>query len=226
MIASWVRLAFRTSQWDREGCAVLDAELEAGRPVILVLWHQRLMMAPYMFDARRAPICTLTSTGRAGRMAGQVQTRFGFLTRAISSHARSLSVTRDVLSQMKDGISVGIAADGPRGPARQSAMVPISWARASGARVFVVTFSARKVWQLGTWDKMWIPRLFTSGVLLCREWPQQVPRKADAEQMEALRADLERALDAVCDDADAQVGRLSQKRTATAASAGSPERAA
>ena len=121
LLAGWIRLAHGTSRWDRVGFEPMDAALAAGEPVIVVLWHQRLMMAPYLFDPKRGPICTLTSTGRAGRLAGQMVARFGLGTLAMKSHDRNLALTRQVLAQVKSGVSVGIAADGPRGPARQQA---------------------------------------------------------------------------------------------------------
>ena len=108
---------------------------------------------------------------------------------------------------LREGWSIGIATDGPRGPARVASTVPLVWARSSGKRVFVVSFSARRVITFPTWDKMWLPAPFTRGVFMCREWPETVPRKASDEETETLRLNLEAALDAVTDAADAAAGR-------------------
>ena len=43
----------------------------------------------------------------------------------------------EVLRRMKEGVSIAIAADGPRGPERVSSTVPLVWARSSGKRVFI-----------------------------------------------------------------------------------------
>ncbi|MEX0283103.1 MAG: lysophospholipid acyltransferase family protein [Paracoccaceae bacterium] len=208
LVAGWVRFAHATSRWERIGFEPMDDVLASGEPVIAVLWHQRLMMAPYLFDPSKGPICTLTSTGRAGRLAGQMVARFGLGTIAMKSHDRNLALTRAVMGQMKAGTSVGLAADGPRGPARLASAAPVSWARASGRRVFVLSYSARRVWVLGTWDRMWVPLPFTRGVLMCREWGEQVPRSADAQMTESYRQKLEAALNAVTEEADRQVGRI------------------
>ncbi len=207
IVAGWIRFAYGTSRWERIGFAPLDQLLEQGEPAIVVLWHQRLMMAPYLFEPERGPICTLTSTGRAGRMAGQVVARFGLGTLAMKSHDRNLALTRQVLSRVKSGCSVGIAADGPRGPARVAAGAPVAWARASGKRVFVVSFSARKVWECGTWDRMWMPVPFTRGCLMCREWDVTIPRSADAQTSEQYRVLLQQALEDVTKASDQQAGR-------------------
>ena len=207
LFAGYVRLAHAASRWRREGFGPMEAAVRAGEPVIVAVWHQRLMMAPYLFDARLGPICTLTSAGRAGRLAGLMQTRFGFETISMSSHKRHVALSREVLRRMRKGISVGIAADGPRGPARESSLVPLIWARSSGARVFVVSFSASRVLELPTWDRMWLPVPFSRGVLCCAEWAAEVPRKADDAALEALRQDFEARLDAVTDASDRAAGR-------------------
>jgi lysophospholipid acyltransferase (LPLAT)-like uncharacterized protein len=211
VLAGYIRFAHRTSRWTRTGFEPMDDALRAGDPVIVALWHQRLMMSPYLFNVSLGKICTLTSSARAGRMAGQVQMRFGFGTIAMSSHKRHVALSREVLTRIRDGYSIGIATDGPRGPARVASTVPLVWARASGCRVFVVAFSARRVIELPTWDRMMLPAPFTRGVLMCREWEEEVPRKASEDEIEALRQKLESALDDITDAADDAVGRPSGK---------------
>jgi lysophospholipid acyltransferase (LPLAT)-like uncharacterized protein len=212
LLAGWIRFAHRTSHWERSGFEPMDAALRAGDPVIVALWHQRLMMSPFLFDASLGRICTLTSGARAGRLAGQVQARFGFGTIAMSSNRRHVAMSREVLGRMRDGWSIGIATDGPRGPARVASTVPLIWARASGARVFVVAFSARRVIEAPTWDAMWLPTPWTRGVLMCREWPDAVPRKATESEVEALRQRLEAALNDITDTADRAAGRAVAQR--------------
>ncbi|MGR3615911.1 MAG: lysophospholipid acyltransferase family protein [Paracoccaceae bacterium] len=203
-IAALVRRAYRRSQWDRIGFEPIDESLRAGEPVIVVLWHQRLMMSPYLFPTELGPIFTLTSEGRAGRMAGLFQTRFGMETVAMSTRKRHVTMAREIMGKVREGYSIGIAADGPRGPARQCSSVPIVWARSTGKRVFVVTFSANKVWELGTWDRMWIPRKRSKGALMCREWTREIPRKASEEEMEEHRLDLQTALNELSDEVDSR----------------------
>lgn len=206
--SGWIRFAYRMSRWERDGLERMNAVLDSGEPVIVVLWHQRLMMSPYLFDASRAPICTLTSAARAGRLAGQVQKRFGYDTIAMSSHKRHVALSREVLGKIRAGFSIGIAADGPRGPARVSSTVPLIWARGSGKRIFLVSFSARRVLAIPTWDRMWLPLPWTRGVLMCREWNQSVPRNLSTTETEEMRKKLETALDEITDASDVAAGRL------------------
>ncbi|WP_348540059.1 DUF374 domain-containing protein [Shimia sp. R11_0] len=211
LFAHYVRFAFRTSRFDRTGCAEMDACVARGEPVIFVVWHQRLIMAPFMFNAPEgARICALTSAARAGRLAGQILVRLGWETIPMSSHKRHVTLSREVLKRIKQGCSIGIAADGPRGPARVSSTVPIIWARTSGARVFTVAFAQKRVIRFPTWDKQMLPLPFSRGVITCAEWTDAVPRKPSEEQMETLRLSIESALDNITDAADTALGKPSE----------------
>ncbi|GHH03929.1 lysophospholipid acyltransferase family protein [Pseudodonghicola xiamenensis] len=207
LFSGYIRFAYATSRWRREGFEQMDDALRAGEPVIFVVWHQRLMMAPFMFDIRLGPICSLTSSARAGSMVGKLLNRFGWENISMSSHKRHVALSREVLRRMKQGISVGIAADGPRGPARISATVPLVWARSSGKRVFAVSFSANRVVEFPTWDRMWLPAPFSRGVFLCEEWDGTVQRQISDAELEMLRQDFETTLDRVTDSSDSATGR-------------------
>ncbi|WP_353055732.1 lysophospholipid acyltransferase family protein [Epibacterium ulvae] len=207
LFAAYVRFAFRTSRWQRKGFEEMDACVARGEPVIFVLWHQRLIMAPYMFDTSKGRICALTSAARAGRLAGQILVRLGFETIPMSSHQRHVSLSREVLRRTKDGCSIGLAADGPRGPARQSSTVPIMWARMTGCRVFTVAFAERRVLKLPTWDRQMLPLPFSRGVFLCEEWTEAVPKKPTENELSELQSKISNALDAVTERADAMAGR-------------------
>lgn len=207
LFAAYIRFAYRTSRWQRSGFEPMDQALKRGEPVIVALWHQRLMMSPYLFDTTLGKMCSLTSGARAGRMAGQVQALFGFETIPMSSHKRHVALSREVLGRIRDGYSIGIATDGPRGPARVASTVPLVWARASGKRIFVVSFAARRVIRFPTWDRMMLPAPWTRGVLMCREWDQDVPRKVSEEETERLRVSLQAALNDITDASDQAAGR-------------------
>ena len=207
-IAWYIRLVHRNTSWQRIGYEELDKLAEQGEPVIVVLWHQRLAQSPYFFPLDKGRICSITSAARAGSMVGRVQKLFGMDTIAMSSHKRHVALSREVLGKMKQGIAIGIAADGPRGPERVSSTVPLIWARTSGKRVFGITYSAKHGREAGTWDRLLMPRPWRNkGVFICREWTDPVPRKATEEQMEGLRQSLERHMNDITAEADRMVGR-------------------
>ena len=90
--------------------ADLLSALRSGEPVIFCVWHQRLVMAPYMFDQSLGRFCSLTTSARAGRLVGQVLARFGFATVPMSSHKRHVALSREVLRRIGDGYTIGFGS--------------------------------------------------------------------------------------------------------------------
>ena len=125
MFAAYVRFAFKTSRFERTGCEELDACLARGEAVITTVWHQRLILGPYMVNAPKgARVVSLTSAARAGRLAGQILVRLGWETIPMSSHQRHVTLSREVLKRHREGCSLGVVPDGPPAPARRPPPLP------------------------------------------------------------------------------------------------------
>ncbi|MCH2065591.1 MAG: DUF374 domain-containing protein [Shimia sp.] len=217
MFAAYVRFAFKTSRFERTGCEELDACLARGEAVITTVWHQRLILGPYMVNAPKgARVVSLTSAARAGRLAGQILVRLGWETIPMSSHQRHVTLSREVLKRHREGCSLGVVPDGPRGPARVASTVPLIWARSTGARVFTLAFAQKRVLRLPTWDKQMLPLPFSRGIITCQEWTDAVPRKPTEDETEALRLSLQQSLDEITDAADAALGKPSENPTTSA----------
>jgi lysophospholipid acyltransferase (LPLAT)-like uncharacterized protein len=206
-IAGYIRFVYRTSRWQRIGYEELDALVERGETVVVALWHQRVVMTPYFFPLHLGPGGSVTSSARAGSMVGRVQREFGLISVPMTSRAHNVALSRKVLKMLHGGITVGFAVDGPRGPARVATPVPLAWARSAGKRIFVISYSVRNGWEANTWDRTLIPRPWTEGVFLCREWEETVPRKLSEAETERLRQSLEDKMNAVTAEADAMMGR-------------------
>lgn len=204
-LANYVRLVWWTTRWKSEGFDDMRAALQDG-PIIVVLWHQRLLMAPYLFDLSAGKICSLTSEAKGGRMAGLVQAEFGFETIAMPKGQGGFSMSRDVLRKMKNGVSVGIAVDGTTGPARVAKTAPLVWARASGRPIFVAAFATKRHKVLrSSWDQAIIAWPFNSGVRKCERWEHDVPRKLTEDEMENLRLKLEASLEEITNRVDSEL---------------------
>lgn len=206
-LAGYVRFAYDSSTFDRVGFDNMDACVARGEPVIMAAWHQRLVLAGVMFPVQAGRVTSLTTSARAGRLAGQLLNRFGFETVPMYTHRRHVKLSREVLRKIQSGSSIAIAVDGPGGPARVASHVPLMWARSSGCRIFTVAFSSKPAVTLPTWDRLMVPLPWSTGALRCLEWTETVSRDADDREVERLRLSLEARLDEVTDQADRAVGR-------------------
>ena len=102
-------------------------------------------------------------------------------------------------------MSVGIAVDGPKGPARAAKAFPIQWARISGKPIFLFAAASSRAWFWPTWDKQMLPLPGSKIALAWTRWDQEIPAKPTEAQMAELTAQLSRDLDALTAEVDARV---------------------
>ena len=204
-LSSYLRFCMRTTKWSNDGLDDLRAALKDG-PVVLVLWHSRILYGPAHWPRETAPLSTLRDPSPAGRLSAATQSRFGMEPFAMHDKKSNRAASREILRRFADGISLGLTGDGPIGPALEMKTPPVEWARATGRPVFFYAFSVRRHRRLSAWDNMMIPLPFTTGKFIYRQWEQTVPRRASAEEMDALRQEMQDALSKTQADADLAIG--------------------
>lgn len=205
LLAAHLKLCLATTRWQTRGTDDLAKALESG-PVLLVLWHSRTMVAPIHWPHRIAKFTTLHDTSPVARLAGATQKWFGVTPIPMAHKSTNTAGSRQILRNFKAGNSVGMAADGPRGPARKMKDAPLEWARVTGAPVFFYAFAMRRHKRLSSWDQMMFPLPFTHGAYVYRRWQAEVPRKMAKAERVRLRREMAEALDIVQAEADAMVG--------------------
>lgn len=204
-LAWYLRLCFATIRWHTQGQADLARDLKDG-PIILVLWHCRLLIGPSAWPSNLAQLFTLRDPSPAGRLSGETQARLGMKPVNMQANTSNFAASKRILRMIRDGGSLGMTADGPQGPARDAKQAPLEWARASQRPVYLFAWSARRTIRLRTWDRMMIPVPFGRGVYIHRRWPVAVARKLNQDGYSELRAELSAALDQVSGDADEMAG--------------------
>jgi lysophospholipid acyltransferase (LPLAT)-like uncharacterized protein len=205
LLTTYLRFCLRTTRWSNEGLDDLRTALVDG-PVVLVLWHSRILYGPAHWPRKIAPLSTLRDPSPAGRLSAATQSRFGMEPFAMHDKKSNLAASREILRRFADGISLGLTGDGPLGPALKLKTPPVEWARATGRPVFFYAFSVRRHRSLSTWDKMMIPLPFTKGKFIYRQWEKSVPRRATGDELDALRHEMQSALSKTQADADMAVG--------------------
>ncbi len=204
LLAAYLKFCLATTRWQMHGTVELATALKEG-PVLLVLWHSRTMVAPIHWPHRLAEFTTLHDTSPVARLAGATQAWFGVTPIPMANKSANTAGSRQILRNFKAGNSVGMAADGPRGPAREMKDAPLEWARITGAPVFFYAFSMRRHKRLSSWDRMMFPLPFTRGCYVYRRWEQSVPKKINKPDRARLRGQMKEALDAVQAETDAMV---------------------
>jgi lysophospholipid acyltransferase (LPLAT)-like uncharacterized protein len=169
------------------------------RPVIILIWHGRIFLAPYFF--RKRGIMPLISPSEDGEIIAQIVSRWGYkVLRGSSSH----SIVRawgEMKKELEKGGQVILVPDGPKGPNREMKPGALKLARDTGAYLIPFTFSSSKKNNLKSWDNFLIPKPFSRVVVLFGE-PFSVEPELTEEDLEKERQRLEGLLVRFDNEAD------------------------
>lgn len=212
IIGGYVAFADATTRWTEFGRENVAPFLAGERPCVLTFWHGRLMLARHGWPLKdaRIPCNALISQSKDGEIIAVAMETVGLKTTRGSTAkggkdkggARAL---RDLVKATKTGETVAITPDGPKGPRMRATLGTVQLARLAGAPVVPMAWCSAPRMTLNSWDRFYIPAPFGRGVFV---WgaPIDVPRDGDDIALEAVRQEIEAALNAVTDEADSRMG--------------------
>ena len=174
--------------------------------IIVPVWHQRLLPAlAYVRKFREIRPIIMISQSRDGEFIADVAQRLGFVPVRGSSSRGGAEALKTIVRKLEENPAVGHIVDGPRGPKGKVKPGLIRMAQLSGAVVLPLILSVDKAWIAGSWDRFLIPKPF-SRVTVRWEEPFSVPRKADPEEFDAFRRQIEERLIRAHAEADLRSG--------------------
>jgi Uncharacterized protein conserved in bacteria len=198
LYGAWMAWVFRTTRWQRIGFEPWEQAIAEGRPFILAHWHARLSLCLYAFDWRQVPYTALSFKHPAARMMTDGLPRRGAEVILLRRRGGNTARLRAALVALRRGRLLGIAPDGPTGPARQAKPGVVDLASLSGVPVAPISFATGRARVLNTWDRFVLPLPYGRGVLAMGP-PLTIPRGLT----EAERADWQARVGAALDGVDA-----------------------
>jgi lysophospholipid acyltransferase (LPLAT)-like uncharacterized protein len=172
--------------------------------MIACFWHGRMILMPNLWPFAM-PLYVLHSPHRDGQLMLRTLARFGMRPIIGSSKRGGAQALRDMARVIREGSSVCITPDGPRGPRMRVSSGVVLLAKLTGAPLVPTAFSVRHGKRLGSWDRLLVAFPFGRGVFISGE-PVSVPRDADAAGLEAARRTFEERLIAITAEADRRCG--------------------
>jgi len=158
------------------------------KPVIILVWHGKIFIAPYFF--RRRGIMPLVSPSEDGEIIAQIVARWGYkVLRGSSSHS-IIRAWGEMRAELKRGGEVIIVPDGPRGPSRKMKPGALKLAQETGAHLVPFTFTSSRKKNLKSWDRFLIPKPFSKVVTIYGE-PFSVRPDLSDEEFERERLKIE-----------------------------------
>jgi lysophospholipid acyltransferase (LPLAT)-like uncharacterized protein len=173
---------------------------EEGKSIILLIWHGRLMLAPFFFRKRR--IAALVSPSKDGEIIAQIAQGWRFrIVRGSGSHSM-VRAWIEMKQDLKRGGELIIIPDGPRGPDRELKAGALKLAKETGALLVPWSYSASRKKRLKSWDRFLFFYPFSRIVAIYGK-PLTIRSDSGDEEFERERQRVEQALDALDAEADA-----------------------
>jgi lysophospholipid acyltransferase (LPLAT)-like uncharacterized protein len=183
-------LTLRLRIEDRSGVLKEDA----GSPVIVCFWHNRILGITFAFDRiypkKRAGVTVLTSPSKDGEILAQLVGAFGMKAVRGSSSRRGSRALLELVKLIRSGRDIAITPDGPRGPRYSLGPGIILLAQTTGTRIVPAHASFSRCVRMKTWDGFIIPLPF-SKVSVTIDEALAIPAELTVEEFETKRQNLE-----------------------------------
>ena len=146
---------------------------------IIALWHNRVFVPCYVYrnvlKGKKVQMSMLTSASKDGALLATVAKDYGMRAVRGSSRRRGVAGFMDMLRELKDGCSMCITPDGPKGPIYKCHPGVIKLASVSGLPIVPARVSYSSYWRIKkAWDGFVIPKPF-SRVVVHLAKPLEVP---------------------------------------------------
>ena len=130
---------------------------------ICVCWHGELFMSPqaYRYIHKKHPASAIVSSHFDGALIANTLNIFKIKPLRGSTRKGAQRVLLQAFRSVKNGEEILITPDGPKGPRHSISDGAIGLALKSNLPIFVMNYTAKHYWKLGSWDKFVIPKPFS-----------------------------------------------------------------
>lgn len=159
VLAPWAR-TLRFTTHNTEPALTLMA---GKKPVVVALWHEELFALTCFGLRYGLDLATVVSQSRDGELIARVLQKLGYATARGSSSRGGVRALVAARKLMRQGKSVTVAIDGPRGPRRQAKSGVLHLAAATGAQLVPVRAVPSRAFVFKkSWDRFQLPVPFSS----------------------------------------------------------------
>jgi lysophospholipid acyltransferase (LPLAT)-like uncharacterized protein len=166
-------------------------------------WHGRSFAFSDYFRQRGWYV--IISHSSDGEMQNRVFKKLGYKVIRGSTGRGGVRAAVEAIRALKEGGTMAMTPDGPRGPSGVVQGGVMLMAQKSGAGLIPVGISARPRIVAKSWDKYIIPLPFSKILMIFGE-PIYVPLKATEEEIEAVRLQLESEIHRLEQLAESELG--------------------
>ena len=140
----------------------IDAPIDG--QCMAITWHGELFISPQVYRRLRKHHKTsaIISQHHDGDLIAKTLSFFDIVPLRGSSRRGARAVLLSAIKSLKEGYSVMVSPDGPKGPRHSMGDGAVVLAQKANLPLMVVNFQAKSYWQLKSWDRFTIPKPFTT----------------------------------------------------------------
>jgi len=157
-------------------------------PFLLSFWHARILMMPYAVHGWEGPM--LISEHKDGAFIADAVALMGIQSSRGSSTRGGARAFLQMIRLARQGNTLGITPDGPKGPAQVVQMGTVKIAMKSGLPMRSVCYASNRYWRAKSWDKFYIPKPFSRGVFIIGE--PVYPLEDEQETLQLFQQEMNR----------------------------------
>lgn len=131
-------------------------------PVVMATWHQHIALLPAMGKPSPAKLLALMSASRDGTLIRLVAAKIGIGSSIGSSHRGAVAGARGLIQAARNGNTLFITPDGPRGPACVAKQGATEIARLTRLPLIPCAAWCTTGKTFASWDSMRLPYPFST----------------------------------------------------------------
>lgn len=164
---------------------------------VMMVWHNRIFAAPEAWRqlGESCPMGFLTSASKDGTLVAQALAVFGLEGVRGSSSRRGVAALSKMKRDMRQGHSYTMTPDGPKGPLYEIKEGSLRLAQMTKCPIIPVAIQINKCWRINTWDKLCIPKPFST-IEVCFNEQFWIPEDLTEEGFSRYSSLIEKAMNA------------------------------
>ena len=160
LLGRWVfQILFFLNKISVKGEENLLKLLKSGEPVMLCVWHGRLLF-PSWYTRHHTTLHIISSRHPDSEILAHILRHWGYGLIRGSSKKGGMHVIREMTKIFKRGGIIAVTNDGPKGPPRIAKSGSIGLAIKNNVKIITITGSATKYWEMKSWDRFMLPKPF------------------------------------------------------------------
>ena len=191
---------------------VIDGEehllnlVNSGRPIMVCVWHGRLLFPSWYIRLKTTNIHAIASRHTDAEIMAQILNKWGYGLIRGSTRKGGKAVVQKMAEVFNNAGIVAVTNDGPKGPPRIAKAGSTGLALKYNVQIITITGSATKYWQMKSWDRFMLPKPFGKVQLIISPPLDITEELKTAEEEVQLLSDF---MNHYQDEADRLTGKIS-----------------